>query len=111
MRALSGRYGHTWVVLKGHQTVVGRSTGEVYVNPSGNPHLAQGGSGDALAGFIAGMLAQPPLRNDPLTTLRYGVWEHGAAADELQQTRPNWVVEELIQNLGSQPAVRRVATA
>lgn len=111
VRALSGRYGHTWVVLKGHQTVVGRSTGEVYVNPSGNPHLAQGGSGDALAGFIAGMLAQPPLRNDPLTTLRYGVWEHGAAADELQQTRPNWVVEELVQNLGSQPAVRRVATA
>lgn len=101
VRALSARYGNTWVVLKGHQTIIGRSTGDVYVNPSGNPHLAQGGSGDALAGFLAGLMAQPPLRNDPLTALRYAVWEHGVTADRLQQARPNWVVEELVQELGS----------
>ena len=42
VRELSRRFGNAWVVLKGHQTLVGKSEGEVYVNPSGNPHLAQG---------------------------------------------------------------------
>ncbi len=51
VRELSRRFGNCWVVLKGHQTLIGRSEGEIFVNPSGNPHLAQGGSGDALAGF------------------------------------------------------------
>ncbi len=101
LRRLSARFGDTWVVLKGHQTLIGRSTGEVYVNPSGNPHLAQGGSGDVLSGFLAGLLAQPALQADPLITLRYGVWQHGAAADFLQATRPNWVVEELTETLGA----------
>ena len=54
------------MVLKGHQTLIGRSAGEVSVNPSGNPYLAQGGSGDVLAGYLAGLLAQPALRADRL---------------------------------------------
>ena len=99
LRELSRRFSNTWVVLKGHQTLVGRSEGDVFVNSSGNPHLAQGGSGDVLSGFLAGLLAQPPLQTDPLTTLRYGVWQHGAAADALQKDRPNWVVEDLIAML------------
>jgi ADP-dependent NAD(P)H-hydrate dehydratase / NAD(P)H-hydrate epimerase len=102
LRSLSKRFANTWVVLKGYQTLVGRSTGEVYVNPSGNPHLAQGGSGDVLAGYIAGLLAQPARQSDPLTTLRYAVWQHGAAADALQASRRNWVVEDLIDALGQQ---------
>ena len=53
LRELSHRFGNCWVVLKGHQTLVGRSEGEIFANSSGNPHLAQGGSGDALAGFIS----------------------------------------------------------
>lgn len=101
LRQLSNRFGNTWVVLKGHQTLMGRSTGEVYVNCSGNPHLAQGGSGDVLSGFLGGLLAQPELQADPLTTIRYAVWQHGAAADDLQEIRPGWVVEELIERLGS----------
>ena len=100
LRNVSKRFGHAWVVLKGHQTLVGRSSGEVYVNPSGNPHLAQGGSGDVLSGYIAGLLTQPALRSDPLQTLRFAVWQHGAAADHLQAVRPNWVVEELVEALG-----------
>lgn len=100
LRNLSARFGNCWVVLKGHQTLIGRSKGEVFVNPSGNPHLAQGGSGDVLSGYIAGLLAQPELRSDPLKTLRYAVWQHGAAADRLQLTRPNWVVEDLVDMLG-----------
>jgi NAD(P)H-hydrate epimerase len=100
LRNVSRRFGNTWVVLKGHQTLIGRSSGDVYVNSSGNAHLAQGGSGDVLAGYLAGLLAQPDLRADPLKMIRYAVWQHGAAADFLQATRPNWVVEDLIEAVG-----------
>jgi NAD(P)H-hydrate epimerase len=102
LRELSRRFSNTWAVLKGHQTLVGRSDGQVFVNSSGNPHLAQGGSGDVLSGYIAGLLAQPQLQDDPLTTLRYAVWQHGAAADTLQRHRANWVVEDLVTQLGQQ---------
>jgi NAD(P)H-hydrate epimerase len=101
VREISKRLGNCWVVLKGHQTVIGRSTGPVFVNPSGNPHLAQGGSGDVLAGYLAGLLAQPALQADVLTALRYAVWQHGAAADRLQATRPNWALEDLLPELGA----------
>jgi len=89
------------VVLKGHETLVGRSTGNIFVNGSGNPQLAQGGSGDLLAGFIAGLLAQPALAADVETTLRYAVWQHGAAADKLSLTRGNWTVEDLAAEIGN----------
>jgi NAD(P)H-hydrate epimerase len=102
VREISRRFGDCWVVLKGHQTLVGRSTGEIFVNSSGNPHLAQGGSGDVLAGFIAGLLAQPALQADVGKTLRFAVWQHGNAADRLQMTKKNWVVEDLVTELGGQ---------
>jgi ADP-dependent NAD(P)H-hydrate dehydratase / NAD(P)H-hydrate epimerase len=102
LREVSRRMGNCWVVLKGQQTLVGRSAGDIYVNSSGNPHLAQGGSGDLLAGFLAGLLAQPALQADPLKAIRYGVWQHGAAADWLAATGKNWVVEDLAQAIGNQ---------
>jgi NAD(P)H-hydrate repair Nnr-like enzyme with NAD(P)H-hydrate dehydratase domain len=71
------------------------------VNPSGNPHLAQGGSGDLLSGFIAGFLAQPQLQTDVEKAIRHAIWQHGAAADKLQTSRANWVVEDLIDELGN----------
>jgi NAD(P)H-hydrate epimerase len=98
---LSKSFGGAWVVLKGHQTLIGRSEGKIFVNSSGNPHLAQGGSGDLLAGFIAGLLAQPALQADVEKTLRYAVWQHGAAADKLSLTRRNWTVEDLAAEIGS----------
>ena len=98
VRELSRRYGDCWVVLKGRQTLVGRSTGDIYINPSGNPGLAQGGSGDVLAGYLGGLLAQPRLQDDPLKALRFGVWSHGAAADA--QGTGNWTIEEFVQKLG-----------
>jgi len=101
LREISRRLGNCWVVLKGYHTLVGRSEGEIFVNPTGNPHLAQGGSGDVLSGFLSGLLAQPALQANPGRTIRYAVWQHGAAADKLQATRKNWVVEDLIQELGS----------
>jgi hydroxyethylthiazole kinase-like uncharacterized protein yjeF len=101
LREISRRFGNCWVVLKGHQTLVGRSEGEIFLNPSGNPYLAQGGSGDVLGGFLAGLLAQPMLQADVGKTIRYAVWQHGATADALQALRANWVVEDLITALGN----------
>jgi hydroxyethylthiazole kinase-like uncharacterized protein yjeF len=100
LRELSQQLGSPWIVLKGHQTIVGQSSGPVFINSSGNPHLAQGGSGDVLSGYLAGLLAQPALQTDALKTIRFGVWQHGAAADYLQATRSNWVVEDLVEGLG-----------
>lgn len=100
LRDLSAKFSNCWVVLKGHQTMIGRSEGVIYVNSSGNPHLAQGGSGDVLSGYLAGLLAQHILQNDPMTTLRYGVWQHGATADLLENSQSNWVVEDLVARLG-----------
>jgi ADP-dependent NAD(P)H-hydrate dehydratase / NAD(P)H-hydrate epimerase len=101
VREISKHFGNCWVVLKGHQTLIGRSTGELFMNSSGNPHLAQGGSGDLLAGFIAGLLAQPVLSADVGRTLRYAVWQHGAAAEALSARRRNWTVEDLADELGN----------
>jgi ADP-dependent NAD(P)H-hydrate dehydratase / NAD(P)H-hydrate epimerase len=100
LRELSRRCGNTWVVLKGHETLIGRSQGEVFVNSSGNPYLAQGGSGDLLSGYLVGLLAQPALQEDPLKTIRYAVWQHGAAADRLQNKKSNWFIEDLAKDLG-----------
>jgi len=101
VRALSRKFGNCWVVLKGRHTLIGRAEGEMFVNGSGDSGLAQGGTGDLLAGFIAGWLAQPLVQRDPLLALRYAVWEHGAAADRLSTRRTNWIVEELAIELGT----------
>lgn len=101
LRELSQKHGNCWVVLKGNETLVGRAEGNIFANPSGNAHLGQGGSGDLLAGFITGLLAQPALAADVETTLRYAVWQHGAAADQLTARRRNWTVEDLAAELGN----------
>jgi NAD(P)H-hydrate epimerase len=100
LQAVSRQLGNAWVVLKGHQTLVGRGDGSIFVNSSGNPFLGQGGSGDSLSGYLAGLLAQPALQEDAGRTIRFAVWQHGAAADFLSRTRPNWVVEDLLETLG-----------
>ncbi|HXC36549.1 MAG TPA: NAD(P)H-hydrate dehydratase [Candidatus Acidoferrales bacterium] len=101
LRELSKRFGNCWVVLKGHQTLVGSKDGDIYVNSSGNPYLGQGGSGDVLSGYIAGLLAQPVLQSDICKTLRFAVWQHGATADALQDKQKIWVIEDLASELGN----------
>jgi NAD(P)H-hydrate repair Nnr-like enzyme with NAD(P)H-hydrate dehydratase domain len=101
LRALSKKFGNCWVVLKGHQTLIGRSEGEIFVNPSGNPFLGQGGSGDVLSGYLTGLLAQPPLRDDVCKTIRFAVWQHGATADVMQDREKIWLVEDLVAELGN----------
>ena len=66
------------VVLKGSPTIIADPGGEVFCNPTGNPALATGGSGDVLTGMIVGLLAQgcPPVH-----AACAGVYLHGLAGD------------------------------
>ena len=66
------------VVLKGAGTVVADGSGATFVNETGNPNLATGGSGDVLTGIIVGLLAQGAA---PLDATRSAVALHGLAAD------------------------------
>ena len=65
------------VLLKGHETVItdGKT---VYLNPTGNPGMAVGGSGDVLAGMVTALLGQ---RIEPLQASACAAWIHGRAGD------------------------------
>ncbi|MGA7137424.1 MAG: NAD(P)H-hydrate dehydratase [Terriglobales bacterium] len=67
------------VVLKGHRTLVAASDGTVWVNPTGNPGMATGGTGDILTGMVAGLIAQHPQHALEATAL--AVYLHGLAGD------------------------------
>ncbi|HVT58816.1 MAG TPA: NAD(P)H-hydrate dehydratase [Thermoanaerobaculia bacterium] len=66
------------VVLKGSLTLVAVPGGALYVNPTGNPGMASGGTGDVLTGTLAGLLAQ---RLPALDAALLGVYLHGLAGD------------------------------
>lgn len=65
------------LLMKGHHTVITDGV-ECYVNQTGNPGMAVGGSGDILAGMITGLIGQGIK---PLTAAACGAWLHGAAGD------------------------------
>jgi hydroxyethylthiazole kinase-like uncharacterized protein yjeF len=65
------------VILKGHMTLIASGTA-VFVNPTGNPGMATGGTGDVLTGLIAGLLAQGL---DALDAAVVAVYLHGLAGD------------------------------
>jgi NAD(P)H-hydrate epimerase len=66
------------VVLKGARTVIATPSGRTWVNPTGNVGMATGGSGDALTGTIAGLLAQGLDAEQGAVA---GVYIHGLAGD------------------------------
>ncbi len=65
------------LLLKGRNTVI-TDDETTYINPTGNPGMAVGGSGDVLAGIIGAFLGQGM---DPLLASACGAWVHGAAGD------------------------------
>ena len=68
------------VNLKGAPSMVGIPDGKIFINPTGNPGLAKGGSGYVLAGIIGGFMARGL---DPITSAITGNFIHGEAADIL----------------------------
>ena len=66
------------LVLKGYRTLTAAPDGRVFINPTGNPGMATGGSGDVLSGMIASLTVQ---EKDVLRAARAGVYLHGLAGD------------------------------
>jgi len=67
-----------YVVLKGYRTLVATPDGKIFVNPTGSPGMATGGTGDVLAGMLAAWLAQ---LLDAEAACRLAVYLHGSAGE------------------------------
>jgi len=98
---------HVYVVLKGHRTIIATPDGRVYINPTGNPGMATGGTGDTLTGMIAAWLAQ---LLDAEAACRLAVFLHGAAGDlaEAEEGQVGMVASDVIAHLGE--ALRRLTS-
>ena len=88
-----------YVVLKGHRTVIATPEGRVYINPTGNPGMATGGTGDVLTGMIAACL---PQLLDAEAACRLAVLLHGAAGDlaEASEGQVAMTATDLLAHLG-----------
>lgn len=86
------------LVLKGHHTLVSAPGRPVLENPTGNPGMATGGSGDVLAGIIGSLAAQGM---DPYYAAMCGVYLHGAAGDRAAErlSQRSMLPTDLIEEL------------
>lgn len=87
------------VVLKGHRTLIAQPDGEAWVNTTGNPGMATGGTGDILTGMVAGMIAQNPSRI--VEAVAGAAYLHGLAGDIACETmgEQSLVATDLIKAL------------
>lgn len=72
------------LVLKGAHTITALPSGEAYINTTGNPGMASGGTGDVLTGLIVGLIGQGLSPEEAAVA---GVYLHGLAGDEAVSTR------------------------
>ncbi|MCR5326057.1 MAG: NAD(P)H-hydrate dehydratase [Bacteroidales bacterium] len=79
--ALSARTGSV-VIVKGYRSRIYTPDGNTFINTTGNPGMAKGGSGDVLTGLVGGLLARGYSAVDA-TCL--GAWIHGYAGDVLTE--------------------------
>jgi ADP-dependent NAD(P)H-hydrate dehydratase / NAD(P)H-hydrate epimerase len=72
------------LVLKGHRTLIAQPDGTIWVNTTGNPGMATGGTGDILTGMVAGLIAQNPERI--AEAVIGAVYLHGLAGDVARES-------------------------
>lgn len=87
------------IVLKGAYTATALPSGKIYFNPTGNPGMATGGSGDVLTGIILSFLAQGLSPEDAAIS---GVYLHGLAGDLAARkiSQPALIASDLPKYLG-----------
>lgn len=100
---IARRFAQQWdavVLLKGMSTIIAAPDGRCFVNPTGNPGLARGGSGDALAGILAALLA---CGLEAAEAAACAAWLHGAAADRAAAQRGEYgmLPQDLFPALGT----------
>ena len=87
------------LVLKGEGTLIAFQDGRVWVNPTGSPAMATGGTGDILTGMISGLMGQFP--EDPERALAAAVYLHGLAGEMAARhlTEQNVIATDLLRYL------------
>ena len=75
----AGRW-RAMVILKGYHTILATPAGHAYINTTGNPGMATGGTGDVLTGMLAGLTAQFGTA-EWSRVLSFGIYLHGLAGD------------------------------
>lgn len=90
---------HVCVVLKGYRTIVALPDGQAFVNPTGTPGMATGGSGDVLTGMVAAWLAQ---LLDPGPACQLAVYLHGAAGElaEADEGEVSMTAGDIVTHIG-----------
>jgi len=86
------------VILKGSHTVVAAPDGRARISPFANPALASGGTGDVLAGAVAGLVAQGL---EPFDAAALGVYLHGRAGEKVRRElgEAGLLASDLLPNL------------
>ena len=86
------------LLLKGAPSLIATPDGNVYINPTGNPGMATGGSGDVLTGIIAGLAAQ---NISPKNASIAGAYIHGFSGDIFSEveTQTSLIAGDLLRNL------------
>jgi NAD(P)H-hydrate epimerase len=89
------------VILKGWRTLVALNDGRVWVNTTGNPGMATGGTGDVLTGMVAGLVAQYPEEQHGVGPWLASVHLHGLAGDLARQelSESSMTASDLLQFL------------
>jgi NAD(P)H-hydrate epimerase len=97
-RKFVDRYGVN-LLLKGARSILFTTTGEMFINPTGNPALAKGGSGDILTGFIGGLASQGYSLAQSAVA---GAYLHGYVADSWVEERcdVDLLAGDLLDGLG-----------